>query len=377
MTLREIIVSFMEKQKDCVATLSEIYKAIDNSEYVSNSDTVHDSARAIIYRHKNQFKRVCKGIYMLVGEKSASLLIEGDGRKLDEIEDGSIDCIITDHPWEDKKAHRSGNQKSFADYSTFRYELEDFKQKARVLKDGAYLCEFLPVESATNWKYLEEIKHMAEDCGLQYYTQCIWRNAPEGTINTGKTTKGVQQLLIFTKGKPRKLSRKGVNAYQTKEILKYEIEVLLKNKNKVHQAEKPIELYEYLISQFTEENDVCLDQFAGSCNMLKAATNLNRFSICYELCHDFVVKAKARLNAIPLYVLDTSNENIEKVSDFTKEIGNRIYKLCLELAKNNNWKGNIEELLKFSWIKKEYVDICLENDNFCSMLRKHGIVLTA
>ncbi len=377
MTLREIIVSFMEKQKNCVATLSEIYNAIDNSEYVSNSDTVHDSARAIIYRHKNQFKRVCKGIYMLVGEKSASLLIEGDGRKLDEIEDGSIDCIITDHPWEDKKAHRSGNQKSFADYSTFRYELEDFKQKARVLKDGAYLCEFLPVESATNWKYLEEIKHMADDCGLQYYTQCIWRNAPEGTINTGKTTKGVQQLLIFTKGKPRKLSRKGVNAYQTKEILKYEIEVLLKNKDKVHQAEKPIELYEYLISQFTEENDICLDQFAGSCNMLKAATNLNRFSICYELCHDFVIKAKERLNAIPLCVLETSNEGIERVSDFTKEIGNRIYKLCLELAKNNNWKGNIEELLKFSWIKKEYVDICLENDNFCSMLRKHGIILTA
>jgi len=377
MTLREIIVSFMEKQKNCVATLSEIYKAIDNSEYVSNSDTVHDSARAIIYRHKNQFKRVCKGIYMLVGEKSASLLIEGDGRKLDEIEDGSIDCIITDHPWEDKKAHRSGNQKSFADYNTFEYKLEDFKQKARVLKDGAYLCEFLPIESATNWKYLEEIKHMAEDCGLQYYTQCIWRNAPEGTINTGKTTKGVQQLLIFTKGKPRKLSRKGVNAYQTKEILKYEIEVLLKNKDKVHQAEKPVELYEYLISQFTEENDVCLDQFAGSCNMLKAATNLNRFSICYELCHDFVVKAKERLNAIPLYVLDASNESVERVSDFTKEIGNRIYKLCLELAKNNNWKGNIEELLKFSWIKKEYIDICLKNDNFCSMLKKHGIVLTA
>lgn len=362
-----------------VENLIDVFKNVRftlKQAYEANPGVNKESVRARIYENLGiRFERVGRGIYSTI-DKSC-LLIEGNGRNLSGLEDESLDSIITDHPWEDKKAHRSGNQKSFADYNTFKYKLEDFKQKARVLKDGAYLCEFLPIESATNWKYLEEIKHMAEDCGLQYYTQCIWRNAPEGTINTGKTTKGVQQLLIFTKGKPRKLSRKGVNAYQTKEILKYEIEVLLKNKDKVHQAEKPVELYEYLISQFTEENDVCLDQFAGSCNMLKAATNLNRFSICYELCHDFVVKAKERLNAIPLYVLDASNESVERVSDFTKEIGNRIYKLCLELAKNNNWKGNIEELLKFSWIKKEYIDICLKNDNFCSMLKKHGIVLTA
>ena len=301
MTLREIIKSFMLNTKNNVATLQQIYNAIDYSNYKSNSDTVHDSARAIIYRNKQDFERIGKGIYMLKGEKSASLLINGDSRNLEEIEDSSIDCIITDHPWEDKKAHASGNQKNFASYSTFRYEQSDFDTKARVLKDGAYLVEFLPIESTTNYEYLYEIKQMAKKAGLKYYTHCIWRNAPEGSINTGKTTKGVQQLIIFSKGKPRKLSRQGVNAYQTKNILSYEITMLMKASEKHHQAEKPIELYEYLIENLTEETDVCLDQFGGACNMLKAATNLNRFAIVYEIAKDFVEKAVKRFDMEQLF----------------------------------------------------------------------------
>ena len=301
MTLREIIVRFMEKQQGCVATLKQIYDCIDHSDYQSASNTVHESARTVIYRNEKTFKRINRGIYMLNGENSCSLLINGDSRNMEEIETASIDCIITDHPWSDAKSHKSGNQKHFADYNTFKYEQSDFDAKARVLKDGAYLVEFLPVESATNMDYLYKIKQMAKKAGLQYYTHCLWRNAPEGAINTGKTTKGVQQLIIFSKGKPRKLSRLGVNAYQTRDILNYEISIFLKAKDKNHQAEKPIELYEYLIEKFTDEKDVCLDQFGGSCNMVQAALNKNRFSIVYELAEEFVKKAAERFNMKSLY----------------------------------------------------------------------------
>ena len=303
-TLKNVIVEFMEGVSDGVATLKEIYNAIDESDYVSRSATVHDSARAIIYRHEDTFKRVCKGVYMLKGTKSSSLLIEGSGRELEEIENNSIDCIITDHPWEDKKAHKSGNQKGFAEYDVFQYTINDFRAKARVLKEGAYLVEFLPVESATNYEYLYSIKRMAKECGLNYYTHCIWRNAPEGTINTGKTTKGVQQLIIFSKGKPRKLSREGVAGYQTRNILNYEIEMLLQAKDKHHQAEKPIELYEYLIRNLTDEEDICLDQFGGSCNLLQATINTNRFGIVYEICSDFISKAVRRFGCTCLYKSD-------------------------------------------------------------------------
>ncbi len=301
MSLKQVMIDFLKGRKGYVATLQEIYTGIDESDYESNSETVHDSARCVLYRNPEVFERKCKGVYMLKGEKSTSLIINGDGRNLSEIEDESIDSIITDHPWSDKKAHTSGNQKSFANYDSFRYTLEDFKQKARVLKKGAFLVEFLPIESPSNWEYLHEVKMLAKQCGLQYYCQCIWRNQPEGTANNGHTTKGVQQLIIFSKGHPRRLAPKG-KPYMTRTMLKYEIEMLWKDQvKKVHQAEKPVALYEYLIHNLTEEGEVCLDQFGGSCNMAVAATNLNRFAIVYELCKDFVKKAAERYGFTALY----------------------------------------------------------------------------
>ena len=52
MILRDIIIQFMQKTKDGIATLKEIYQAVDTSDYVSNSNTVHNS---------NLFKRETLG----------------------------------------------------------------------------------------------------------------------------------------------------------------------------------------------------------------------------------------------------------------------------------------------------------------------------
>ena len=85
--------------------------------------------------------------------------------------------------------------------------------------------------------------------------------------------------------------------------------MLLNAKDKHHQAEKPIELYEYLIKNFTDEKDVCLDQFGGSCNMLKAAVNLNRFAIVYELAKEYVKNAVDRFKCRKLYEETETSEN--------------------------------------------------------------------
>ena len=104
LTIGDRIEMFLEGTKKGVATLKEIYNFI--------SDKPEETVRCAIYRDKkNRFKKVAKGVYMLIGKETASLLISGDGRALNEIEDNSIDAIITDHPWSDAKAHKSGNQK--------------------------------------------------------------------------------------------------------------------------------------------------------------------------------------------------------------------------------------------------------------------------
>lgn len=304
LTIGDYIEKFLEGKTKGVAVLKDIYGFVKQH----LPETAEETIRCAIYRDtKNRFKRVAKGVYMLVGKETASLLIHGDGRELNEIEDNSIDAIITDHPWEDKKAHKSGNQKNFADYSTFKYTLDDFKAKARVLKDGAYLAEFLPVESATNYEYLYEIKKMAKEVGLNYYAKITWRKAPEGTINNGRTTKGVEDICIFYKGKkPRRINDKKTLPYFTRKMLSYTINrpPADKGKKKNHQAEKPLAIYEYLIEMLTDEYDVCLDQFGGACNLIKGAINRNRFGIAYEYCKDFVKKAVDRFNCVTLFESD-------------------------------------------------------------------------
>ena len=303
LSLKDYIVSFMEAQSDAVATVQDIFAAMLRTNYQFNTKTPDRSVSRTLTSNPDTFKRVCRGVYMLNGAKSASLLIEGSGRDLSEIADGAIDgCIITDHPWSDKKSLKGGNR-DMAKYDTFRYDIEDFRQKYRVLKEGSYLIEFLPVESESNLDYLYNLKSMARQCGFRLYTTMIFKNAPANSVNTGRVTKGVQQIVVFSKGKPRKLSPANVQGYCTNSMLHYELEyhVARSAKNRNHQAEKPVELYEYLISQFTLEGETCLDQFGGSCNMLQAAVNKNRFGIVYEICKEFIDKAVQRFNCAVLY----------------------------------------------------------------------------
>lgn len=361
-TICDIIVNYMENKKDAVATLKEMYKVVNEKWKELKKETripTEETIRASIYKSpkKYNFERIGKGLYLLKGEKTSSLLIHGDSRKLEEIGDEVIDCIITDHPWKDSKAHKSGNQKGFAEYETFEYTQEDFNTKARVLKKGSFLVEFLPVESATNWQYLSKIKEMAKNAGLQYYCQTIWRKAPEGEINTGRTTKGVEQLIIFSKGKPRRLSPKG-KPYMTKNMLSYEINIPAnKGKNKVHQAEKNIELYEYLIENLTEEFEICLDQFGGSCNLLKASINKNRWGIVYEKAKEFVVNAYNRFKMLNIF---TPEENIKEKTETLKKV-----EVTVDEPVN---KGEVFQMKNLS---KETTDFQLKHLNNCIKYKKN------
>jgi site-specific DNA-methyltransferase (adenine-specific) len=52
--------------------------------------------------------------------------------------------------------------------------------------------------------------------------------------------------------------------------------------NRFHPTQKPVALFEYLIKTYTNENDLVLDNCAGSCTTAIAALNTNRNYICME-----------------------------------------------------------------------------------------------
>lgn len=281
-------------------SLNEAYKQVQEKLNVKKP-----SIRARIYEaiDKGILKRISKGVF----KSKDCLLIQGDGRDLSFLADECIDCIITDHPY-DLKNNKGGNR-DFAKYDCFRYTQEDFNEKARVLKDGCFLVEFVPEETGDNWKYLSEIKKMAEKSGFHYYSKVAWKKG-DFVNNCGRKSKNIEDVLIFTKGTARCLRpdakknkanpgtfnfMSGANGmlptcFDFKKVAKVE---------SLHQAEKPVELLESIIEYFTLPDEVVLDQFAGSGALGEACLKKERKSILIELADEFVEKIQKRLGMIP------------------------------------------------------------------------------
>jgi site-specific DNA-methyltransferase (adenine-specific) len=240
-------------------------------------------------------------------DRQGSFIVAGDGRNLSEIPDNFFDAIITDHPWLDEKSNKGGNRHFDGDYSenSFTYTLSDFVEKHRVLKEGCFLVENLPEENSNNFEYLYSIKKMAIEAGFEYYSQVPWIKG-SFVSNTGRKSKNSETLLFLTKGKAR-----GLRVDQKKSKITGKTEFMSgaakmlpltfdfqppHSSQKKHKAEKPILLLESIIELITLPNEVVLDQFAGSLNIVAACLNKNRRCFAYELNKNFIRRNLQCLN---------------------------------------------------------------------------------
>ena len=293
MTIKEIIqFEFGEDE----FTLNEAYNAVE-----SRINVKRPSIRARIYEavDKGVLARISKGVFM----SNDCLLIQGDGRDLSFLPNESIDAIVTDHPYDIKKSNVGGSR-NFATYNCFQYTQNDFYEKARVLKTGCFLVEFIPEENGDNWEYLSKIKEMAKKAGLNYYAKVPWIKT--GFVsNCGRKSKNTEEVLIFSKGKARELRpdakkdktepgvlhfMSGANgmlptAFNFPKPIKME-----------HQAEKPLELLISIINYITIPGELILDQFAGSGVTGEAAIQTDRKSILIEIEEEYINKIQNRLN---------------------------------------------------------------------------------
>lgn len=271
--------------------------------YQVASNKPKSTVRARIYESLGiLFERVGKGVYAAIKDGRECVLIEGDGRDLSMFREESIDCIITDHPWLDKVSNKGGNR-SFADYECFRYTPEDFREKARVLKPGCFLAEFLPAENENNYEDLFKVKQYAGECGLEYYCKVSWKKG-KFVSNTGRKAKNTQDIMIFSKGKARNLrpdakrtKASGEPCYMSGAAgmlpAMFDVEPVPKSR-KIHQSELPVSLCEQLLEFLTLEGEVILDQFAGSGAVGIAALGKGRRCILIEKRHEYVEEMKKR-----------------------------------------------------------------------------------
>ena len=281
--------------------MKEAYDAVEKA----GIEAQKPSIRARVYEavDKGILKKIAKGVY----QNNNCLLIQGDGKDLSFLEDGSIDAIITDHPY-DIKAANNGGDRHFATYDCFQYTQEDFNEKARVLKDGSFLVEFLPEESALNFEYLYKIKKMAEAAGFKYYAKVPWKKG-DFISNCGRKSKNTEDVMIFSKGEPRAL-RVDAKKDKADPLVKHFMKgcngmlptafdyAKPAKKDMLHQAEKPVELLEAILDYVTKEDEIVLDQFAGSGVLGEACIKKNRRCILIELADEFVQKIVNRLKLV-------------------------------------------------------------------------------
>lgn len=276
--------------------------------YQESMEKPQETVRARIYEKIGvKFERVAKGVYRTINcEEEQCLLIEGNGRDLSMLKDNSIDCILTDHPWLDRKSNKGGTR-DFAEYDCFRYTLNDFKEKARVLKEGCFLVEVLPAENENNYEYLYQIKNYAKKAGFLYYSKVTWK---KGTFvsNTGRKAKNTQDIMFFSKGKARSMRIDKKKSDSTGQIhymsgsngmlpTMFDIQPVSK-KNKIHQSELPVELCEEILEYVTYQGEIVLDSFAGSGAVGVAALNKKRSCILIEILKENIEKIKNRFKGV-------------------------------------------------------------------------------
>jgi site-specific DNA-methyltransferase (adenine-specific) len=214
------------------------------------------------------------------------------------IKDKSIDLILADLPFGSTQNHWD----KVIDLS------ELFNQYNRIIKDnGAILlfsqqpfCVDLIIANRKYFRY-----------------EWIWeKEQGTGFLNAKKCPlKSHENILVFYKklptynpqmeeGKPYEAKKRnhhsGYGKYDLVETIndgtRYPKTILRFNREKgLHQTQKPVDLLEYLIKTYTNENEIVLDNTMGSGSTGIACINTDRYFIGMEMDNEIFQIAKNRI----------------------------------------------------------------------------------
>ena len=256
-------------------------------------------------------------------EKTFHKIIIGDSRHMGEVENESVHLIITSPPYWQLKDYGSKDQIGFNDsYQKYTDNLNmAWKECYRVLHPGCRLCvnigdQFARAVIYGRYKVIPirtEIIKYCESIGFDYMGGVIWQKVTTCKTTGGATVMGsypyprsgiikidYEFILIF-----KKLGRDQKPNKEIKEKSKLTHDEWNEyfnghwnfpgEKQNGHIAMFPLELPKRLIKMFSFYGDVVLDPFLGSGTTSKAALELGRNSIGYEINKEFLETIKAKI----------------------------------------------------------------------------------
>lgn len=261
-------------------------------------------------------------------------IIFGDSRSLNQIEDKSVQLIITSPPYWQLKDYGTDDQIGFNDsYEDYINNLNlVWKECDRVLADGCRLCINIGDQFARSVYYgrykvipiRTEIIRFCESLGMDYMGAIIWQKTTTMNTSGGGAIMGsfpyprngilkmdYEFILLFKKlgnaPKPTK-EQKEQSAMTKEEWGQYFSSHWNFNgvKQIGHIAMFPEELPKRLIKMFSFVGETVFDPFSGSGTTSLAAKNLGRNSIGYEINKEFAPLIKEKLCSNQLVLGDES-----------------------------------------------------------------------
>ncbi len=250
-------------------------------------------------------------------------IIIGDSRKMIEVEDNSIDLVVTSPPYWHIKDYgvkgQIGYGQSLHEYLKDLYRV--WKECYRILKPGRRLCINIGDQFARSIIYGRykviplhaEFIAQCEDIGFDYMGSIIWQKKTTMNTTGGANVMGsypyppngmieidYEFILIFKK--PGKSERVSKEIKEKSKLTKEEWKEYFYGhwyfggaRQIEHEAMFPEELPKRLIKMYTFVGDTVLDPFLGSGTTIRAAIDLNRNAIGYEINEKFLDVIKEKL----------------------------------------------------------------------------------
>ena len=193
------------------------------------------------------------------------------------IDDKSIDLVCTDPPYKKVQGGctnhavklKGSSQKDLSKGKFFKnndIKFDEWMPEVyRVLKEDTHCYIF------SDDRNLNEILNVGKKVGFKLLNILTWKKTKH--CPNRYYLKNSEFIVMFRKGKAKNINNMG-----TFQVLEF-----ANVKNKKHPAEKPYELIKCLVQNSSDESDLVLDPFAGSCVLDVVCRNTNRSSICIDI----------------------------------------------------------------------------------------------
>lgn len=215
-------------------------------------------------------------------------IIRGDCLEvMKEMEDSSIDLILTDPPYgmDYQSSWRTEKFDKISDDNNLDWIPEFLKESYRILKNNTHIYIFCNEYSIGQWR--KELK----EAGFTIKRMLVWvkNNHTSGDLE-GDYANKTEYIMFAHKG------RRKLNGSRSNNVWNVDRAVC-----ENHPTVKPIPLLMFLIEKSSEEGDLILDPFAGSGTTGRACKDLHRNFILIEKEPKYVEVCKLRLQQQSLF----------------------------------------------------------------------------